>query len=96
MNHAELIALLETQAEEIAEAGHFGWGNTLREAAAALQAAQPVPLVPMARGEIDDLWAACSDDDGANIYELARAIEAHHSGHNAELRGAPASARPPG
>lgn len=34
---SHLIALLRQQAEEIAEAGHAGWGNTMNEAADALQ-----------------------------------------------------------
>ena len=49
------------------------------EAADALEAAQPAPLVPMTRDEIDTIWAACSDDDGSNIYNLVRMAEAHHA-----------------
>jgi hypothetical protein len=33
MTPRELIALLHTQAKEIADAGHCGWGNTMTEAA---------------------------------------------------------------
>jgi hypothetical protein len=33
MDNAELVNLLELQADEIAEAGHAGWGNTMKLAA---------------------------------------------------------------
>ena len=36
MQTSELIALLHAQAEEIARAGHNGWGNTMTYAAEVL------------------------------------------------------------
>lgn len=37
MKSSELIAQLRKQAEEIATAGHYGWANTMTEAADALE-----------------------------------------------------------
>lgn len=39
---ARLIETLELQAQEIAAAGHAGWGNTMLDAAQALRAAYGV------------------------------------------------------
>ena len=49
----ELIAALNSQAKEIADAGHAGWGNTMSDAARALQ--QYVSAID----------AICSDSDAA-------------------------------
>ena len=40
-----LIALLNKQADEIAAAGHAGWGNTMREAALVLASQKGEPVM---------------------------------------------------
>lgn len=57
LNDNELIALLESQAQEIATEGHNGWGNTMLAASAALRERLDPPQLEK-DAEIVDLWYA--------------------------------------
>jgi len=52
----------------------------LRHALMASRASSPAApaIAPLSDEQIDDIWAGCSDDDGVDIHELARAIERAH------------------
>lgn len=54
-----LVALLRSQAEEISNAGHDGWGNTMRWAADVLSSRSPKPEIEAIREREMDLIRYC-------------------------------------
>ena len=74
---SDLIELAKQQAAEIACAGHNGWGNTMLELAAALEAAREDACVAL----VADIRFACGDNGKRMQPELVEYIRELASGY---------------